>query len=182
MDNDWIARSVINTLIMNDVIIDIDIIPYCIWYPRIPSKKTLQELVEKVPKLNILAGRVCAIAHYNDLYDSLSIPADEAIYQEAIDSGNTYIINKLKDVSRKYYMIDHSFFNRYFPDSPKDDGIVHVLSKVKGLYSLDCTGPDPDVKNQTLFDMSVENTQHYSTNPALQEGLGVQENTFVLNQ
>jgi hypothetical protein len=100
--DDAIRRSMLNMLIMNDIIPECDhTMPYCIWYPKVPQELTLRELVAKVPKLAILAGRVCAIAHYNELYDSLNIPADEATYQEAIVSGNEYLVKKLMSIIMK---------------------------------------------------------------------------------
>jgi hypothetical protein len=172
-----IARTVANSLIMNNIVPDFDIDPYCIWYPHIPKESTCYELAKRYPKFSTLVGRVCAIAGYNELYDSLSIPADEATYMEAVAIGNTHVISKLKDMNRKFYMIDHTWYDRYFVNKPREKGIVHILGEVHKYYSI--TDIDED---SNLFDFNLENTGCLDNIPSIQSGMGVRENMNVLRK
>ncbi|OJJ03850.1 hypothetical protein ASPVEDRAFT_43353 [Aspergillus versicolor CBS 583.65] len=58
-------------------------IPYCIWYPEIPSQDTLRALVEKYPNMLYHAARACAVAGYINLYKELNPLPEVHVAEEA---------------------------------------------------------------------------------------------------
>ncbi|KAJ5810098.1 uncharacterized protein N7503_002316 [Penicillium pulvis] len=60
-----------------------DEIPYCIWYPEVPTGETLRALVQRYPDMLYHAARACAVAGYIDLYKELDPLPEVHIAEEA---------------------------------------------------------------------------------------------------
>jgi hypothetical protein len=72
--------------IMSDIIPTIsqpEEMPYCIWYPVIPTKETLRALVQRYPNMLYHAARACAVAGYHELYKELDPLSEVHIAEEA---------------------------------------------------------------------------------------------------
>ncbi|KAF4340715.1 hypothetical protein FBEOM_5374 [Fusarium beomiforme] len=63
-------------------------IPYCFWYPDIPSQDTLRQLLKDHPTslMRYQVGRACAAGGYVELYKELDLLPDVAIAEEARDN------------------------------------------------------------------------------------------------
>lgn len=96
-------------LIMSNQIPDIktvDEIPYCFWYPDLPSEETLRELVARYPDTRYQVGRTCAVAGYTALYESLDVLPEVAIAEEARESGSLEIFERIIREPVKWRVFD----------------------------------------------------------------------------
>ncbi|OJI99607.1 hypothetical protein ASPVEDRAFT_148650 [Aspergillus versicolor CBS 583.65] len=58
-------------------------VPYCFWYPDIPTEETLRALVQRYPDMVYQAARACAAAGYFDLYKELDVLPEVHVAEEA---------------------------------------------------------------------------------------------------
>lgn len=64
-----------------------ELVPYCIWFPDVPSEGTCRQVARKYPFLRYHVGRVCAVAGYTDVFRELDLLPDTTIAHEALESG-----------------------------------------------------------------------------------------------
>ncbi|GKT45815.1 uncharacterized protein ColSpa_05996 [Colletotrichum spaethianum] len=86
--------------------------PYCIWFPDIPSETTLGELIQRFPAMSYQAARACAVAGYTDLYKKLALQIlpEISIAEEARENGNVAIFNLIMEAPCRYKVFDN--YNR----------------------------------------------------------------------
>jgi len=97
--------------IMNNIIPDTltpEEIPYCIWYPSVPSRQTCRELASRYPQTKYQVGRICAVANYYDVYCELDLLPEVHIAEEARERGNLSIYDAIMSQPVKY-----AVFNDY---------------------------------------------------------------------
>ncbi|BCS20906.1 uncharacterized protein APUU_21338A [Aspergillus puulaauensis] len=58
-------------------------VPYCFWYPDIPTEQTLRALVQRYPDMVYQVARACAAAGYFDLYKELDVLPEVHVAEEA---------------------------------------------------------------------------------------------------
>ncbi|KAF4830903.1 hypothetical protein CGCTS75_v005730 [Colletotrichum tropicale] len=85
-----------------------DDMPYCIWYPDLPSEDTLRELVRCFPAMAYQAARACAVAGHTELYKELSVQIlpEVSIAEEARENGNHAIFNMIMEAPCRYKVFD----------------------------------------------------------------------------
>lgn len=86
------ARARNARLLMSNIIPEFspdspELVPYCIWYPDVPSEETCRQVAWKYPFLRYHVGRVCAVAGYTHLFRELDLLPDTTIAHEALDRG-----------------------------------------------------------------------------------------------
>ncbi|KAM7198698.1 hypothetical protein V8F20_006013 [Naviculisporaceae sp. PSN 640] len=88
-------------------------LPYCIWYPGIPNRRTLKELVRRKPSMRQAAARACIVGGYSDLFDELDPEPDSVLLSEAKGAKNThfeeFFNKKLERLGEDY--VPKSFWN-----------------------------------------------------------------------
>ncbi|KZF19540.1 MATE efflux family protein [Xylona heveae TC161] len=86
-ESDWITEAITARFIMNDDLTRIKEgvkpLPYLIWYPRIASRETYEELAEIAPSMKPAIARVYMMMDYRQGYDQLNVQPDEALMDEA---------------------------------------------------------------------------------------------------
>ncbi|KAF3811697.1 LysM domain-containing protein [Colletotrichum gloeosporioides] len=82
--------------------------PYCIWFPDLPSEDTLRELVRCVPAMAYQAARACAVAGHTELYKELSVQIlpEVSIAEEARENGSHAIFNMIMEAPCRYKVFD----------------------------------------------------------------------------
>ncbi len=108
---DEFTRALNARSIMNNIILDISLekpedIPYCIWFPDVPSEKTCRELAKRYPQMLYHVGRTCAVAGYTNLYMELDILPEVHIAEEARQCGSMDIYDAIMAKSIKYSVMD----------------------------------------------------------------------------
>ncbi len=58
-------------------------VPYCFWYPDIPTEETLRALVQTYPDMVYQVARACAVGGYFNLYKELDVLPEVHIAEEA---------------------------------------------------------------------------------------------------
>ncbi|TID01637.1 hypothetical protein CH35J_003440 [Colletotrichum higginsianum] len=109
------TRTLNARAIMSNQIPDLDLdhpddLPYCIWYPDVPSGDTLRDLARRYPFLAYHAARACAVAGYTDVYKEIAQTAnllpEVAIAEQARESGCLDIFNLIMDAPVRYKVFD----------------------------------------------------------------------------
>ncbi|KAK1977237.1 hypothetical protein LZ30DRAFT_803465 [Colletotrichum cereale] len=107
------TRALNARVIMSNRVPDIDPdrlqdMPYCIWFPDLPSEDTLQELVRRCPAMAYQAARASAVAGYTELYKELAVQIlpDVSIAEEARGNGNHAIFNLIMEAPCRYKVFD----------------------------------------------------------------------------
>lgn len=92
---EWrIMKALTARAIMNNDLSDVtaatpsNAIPYCIWHPSIPGRKTLEELVARRPDMKEQVARVCIVGNDQELYDLLDPAPTPGLFAEAQASRN----------------------------------------------------------------------------------------------
>ncbi|KAF6787627.1 hypothetical protein CMUS01_16438 [Colletotrichum musicola] len=118
--------------------------PYCIWYPELPSADTLRELVRRFPDMAYQAGRACAIAGHTELYRELAhhILPEVAIAEEARESGHLEIFNLIMDASCRYKVFDD--YNRSMNTTSPKPACLNADTAVKP-YLLETQSFEPPI-------------------------------------
>ncbi|KAI8161337.1 hypothetical protein KHU50_008302, partial [Colletotrichum sp. SAR 10_65] len=82
--------------------------PYCIWFPDLPSEDTLRDLVRCFPAMAYQAARACAVAGHTELYKELSVQIlpEVSIAEEARENGNHAIFNMIMQAPCRYKVFD----------------------------------------------------------------------------
>ncbi|KAI5460697.1 hypothetical protein BGZ63DRAFT_464759 [Mariannaea sp. PMI_226] len=98
-----------------------DQIPYCFWYPDIPSEDTLRQLLRHTSKKSMAyqVGRACAAGGYANLYKELNLLPDVSIAEEARDasaSGSKEIYDSIVQQPCRYAIMDD--YHRIVRDTP----------------------------------------------------------------
>ncbi|KAF3034810.1 hypothetical protein E8E12_005706 [Didymella heteroderae] len=123
--------------------------PYCIWHPKTPSQDTCRALLRRYPQMNYQIGRVCAVAGYTDLYQSLSLLPEVHIAEEARDNVNFDMYTAITSQPVKYAVFN-DYTRTYTPSSPRPslingDTCVRSMLEIKQHYSA----PDAVKSNVT---------------------------------
>lgn len=82
--------------------------PYCIWFPDLPSEDTIRELVQCFPAMAYQAARTCAVAGHTELYKELAVRIlpEVSIAEEARENGNHAIFNMIMEAPCRYKVFD----------------------------------------------------------------------------
>ncbi|KAF7560272.1 hypothetical protein G7046_g3876 [Stylonectria norvegica] len=91
-------------------VMDAQHVPYCFWYPDLPSEDTLRRLLDQCFGLSMRyqVGRACAAGGYTALYKELDLLPDIAIAEEARDNttGGREIYQHVMEQPVRYAVMD----------------------------------------------------------------------------
>jgi len=72
------------------------LLPYCIWYPKVPHFSTLEALATLRPDMTHQVARACIVGNHENLFDELDPDPDHFLLTEARASPNTYFLQRLE--------------------------------------------------------------------------------------
>lgn len=98
------ARSIMSGKIPE--MIEPEEIPYCIWYPDVPSEEACRRLAQAYPQMKYNIGRACAVAGYSTLLQELELLPDVHIAEEARDNGNVAIFEAIMSAYKRYSVMN----------------------------------------------------------------------------
>ncbi|KAF9876435.1 hypothetical protein CkaCkLH20_05843 [Colletotrichum karsti] len=85
------ARFIMNNdLSRLDERVDPSDLPLVVWYPHLPTRDTLREMVWRRPELNLSAVMTCIVADYQDVYDELTVFPHRYLWLQAKQSANPH--------------------------------------------------------------------------------------------
>lgn len=111
--HDKIARARNARLIMsNEIPVEMlpQHVPYCIWYPDVPSEETCKHLVQQYSDMRYHVGRTCAVAGYVGLYRELDLLPDVSIAEAARKAGSISLAI-FEDITRR--LVRYSVMDDY---------------------------------------------------------------------
>ena len=94
-----IERPLTARAIMNNDLSRIDattIMPYCIWYPKVPSQSTLELLMARRPDMAHEVAGACVVGNYVNMYDELDPLPHPGLRAEARASANSHYLQHLE--------------------------------------------------------------------------------------
>lgn len=125
-----------------------DDVPYCFWYPDVPSEDTLRELLRLYPstKMRYQIGRACAAGGYTALYRELDLLPDVAIAEEARDSADKgqAIYEHIMTQPCRYTVMDD--YNLSLHDDPQPGAYLNGDTCVRSI--LDTKQPILDEQKE----------------------------------
>ncbi|KAF9047763.1 hypothetical protein BJ165DRAFT_1468064 [Panaeolus papilionaceus] len=133
-------------------------VPYCIWYPSLPSSETCRTLLDRFPSMVYQIARVCAIAGYTELFLELDrdILPEVNIAEEARNSGNTTIFEWIMAKPVRYKVMD-DYFRSITPDKAEPsslDGDTAVRSTLQETQKWRVPAGDDNDDNDSLDTIS----------------------------
>lgn len=142
-----IARARNARLIMSDEVPDgmfPEHIPYCVWYPNVPSEDTCRRLVQQYPGMKYHVGRTCAVAGYVGLYRELGLLPDVSIAEEAREAGSKSL-EIFEDITRRLlrYSVMDDYTLKVNLDNPRPGAFINCDAAVKSMLEI-----RQDVRNE----------------------------------
>jgi len=90
-----------------------DELPYCIWYPGLPTGVVLEELVRRRPEMRQQAARACIVAGASETFKQLDPDPDAALLAEADIAGNPtfsqFLRNKIEQAGPDFVLPRFTF-------------------------------------------------------------------------
>ncbi|KAK0657782.1 hypothetical protein B0T16DRAFT_402541 [Cercophora newfieldiana] len=90
-----------------------DELPYCIWYPGLPTGRVLEELVRRRPEMRQQAARACIVAGAFETFRGLDPDPDAALLAEAERVGNPafgqFLRNKIEQAGPDFVLPRFTF-------------------------------------------------------------------------
>lgn len=138
--HDKIARARNARLIMSNEVPDEmppEHIPYCIWYPDVPSEDTCRRLAQHYPNMKYHVGRTCAVAGYVGLYWELDLLPDVAIAEEAREAG-PMSVEIFEDITQRLlrYSVMDDYKLKVNLDHPRQGAFINCDTAVKSMLEI----------------------------------------------
>ncbi|KAJ3253988.1 hypothetical protein HK103_007592 [Boothiomyces macroporosus] len=142
---------------------------YCIWYPNLPTEKTLKSLFRLKPEMKYLIARACAIGNYSNLYKELKALPEVAVAREAHAAKSKEILDCI-GAPEKYYMIMNDYTGGYFykPETVTNQEAIPFITDYEYHYMLECPGIAQiyvDEEPRTVSDIYLPNQDDFHINP-----------------
>ena len=138
--HDEIARARHARLIMSNEVPDEMLpehVPYCIWYPDVPSEDTCRRLTQQYSDMKYHVGRTCAVAGYVGLYRELDLLPDVSIAEEAREAGSMSL-DIFEDITQRLvrYSVMNDYALRVDLDHPRQGAFINCDAAVKSMLEI----------------------------------------------
>lgn len=112
-------------------------VPYCIWYPDVPSEETCKQLVQQYPGMKYHVGRTCAVAGYVGLYRELDLLPDVSIAQEAREAGSTSL-EIFEDITQRLvrYSVMDDYNRKVDLENPRSGAFINCDAAVRSTLEI----------------------------------------------
>lgn len=139
-EHDKIARARNARLIMSNEVpnqMSPKHVPYCIWYPDVPSEDTCRRLAQQYPDMKYHVGRTCAVAGYVGLYRELDLLPDVAIAEEAREAG-PISLEIFEDITLRLirYSVMDDYKLKVNLDNPRQGAFINCDTAVKSMLEI----------------------------------------------